>query len=307
MSVKRAVVVGNVGLETSLKLDTFPLPGVSSYQPGRLELNVSGVGYNVARALQVLGTSVRFASVVGADTVGRFIQAELQQRDFDTPYLHTAVRSGRSLVVSDPTGARHVHTDLGGVAGAVYPPERFDEALEGCALAVLTNIGYSRPLLRRAQTAGVPVSTDLHAIRSLDNPYDRDFLEAATLLFFSGENLTDARRSVTELRGRFDPEVVVASLGAAGALLSERGRETVHVPAFPAPQILSTVGAGDALHAAFCHFWLQGERPEDALRLACAFAARKIAAGTGAQGFVGETEVRRLVGANPPNPLNKGA
>ncbi len=294
MSRKRALVVGNVNLETSLKLDAFPLPNASSYQPGRLELDVSGVGYNVARALQTLGTPVRLASVIGPDSVGSFIRAELERQRFDTSNFHTADRTGRSLVVSDASGARHVHTDLGGVAGVVYPPERFDEALGGCALAVLANIEYSRPLLSRAQAAGVPISTDLHAIRSLDNPYDQDFLAAATLLFLSGEHLTNARQTVTDLRERFDPEVVVASLGAAGALLSERGRETLHVPAFPAPQILSTVGAGDALHAAFCHFWLRGERPEDALRLACAFAARKIAAGTGAQGFVGEAEVRRL-------------
>lgn len=294
MSVKRALVVGNVNLETSLRLDAFPLPDASSYQPGRLELNVSGVGYNVARALQVLGTPMRLASVVGPDTVGRFVRTELERQRFDTSYFSSAERTGRSLVVSDAGGARHVHTDLGGVAGAVYPPERFDEALSGCALAVLSNIEYSRPLLNRAQTAGVPISTDLHAIRGLDNPYDQDFLEAAALLFFSGERLADARQTVTDLRGRFDPEVVVASLGAAGALLSERGREPVYIPAFPAPQILSTVGAGDALHAAFCHFWLRGEQPEAALRLACAFAAKKIAAGTGAQGFVDEAEVRRL-------------
>lgn len=298
MSVKRALVVGNVGLETSLKLEAFPLPNASSYQPGGLELNVSGVGYNVARALQVLGTPVRFASVIGLDTVGSFTRSELERQHFDTSYFYLAERSGRSLVLTDSGGARHVHTDLGGVAGADYPPERFGEALEGCALAALSNIEYSRPLLQRARAAGVPISTDLHAVRNLDNPYDQDFLEAAALLFLSGEHLEDARQTVASLRERFDPEVVVVGLGAEGALLSERSCETLHVPAFPAPQIVSTVGAGDALHAAFCHFWLEGERPEDALRLACAFAARKIAAGGGAQGFVGEAEVRRS--AKPP-------
>ena len=160
------------------------------------------------------------------------------------------------------------------------------------SLAVLSNIGYSRTLLARALSAGVPISTDLHALRDLNNPYDQDFLAAATLLFFSSEHLKDARQTVTELRGRFDPEVIVVGLGAKGALLSERGHDTLQVPAFPAPQILSTVGAGDALHAAFCHFWLQGEPPEQALRFACAFAAQKIRSGQGGQGFFSEAEVR---------------
>ena len=116
MPNQRALVVGNVGLETSLKLSAFSLPDASSYQHYNLELGVSGVGFNVARALQTLGTEVRLASVVGPDTVGDFLRAELQ-RVLDTSYLHIGERTARSLVVSDMTGARHVHTDLGGVKG----------------------------------------------------------------------------------------------------------------------------------------------------------------------------------------------
>ena len=289
----RVLVVGNVNLETSLKLGAFLLENAPSYQPYKLDLGVSGVGFNLARALQTLGTNVRLAAVVGSDTAGQVVRAELQNAELDT-HLHIGERTGRSLVLSDATGARHVHTDLGGVTGAMYPAERFGAALGGCDLAMLTNIGYTRPLLERAHAAGVAVSTDLHAIRGLDNPYDQDFLAAATLLFFSGERLGDPYHAVTALRGRFSPEVIVVGLGAYGALLSERGRKTLHVPAFAAPQIVSTVGAGDALHAAFCHFWLRGEAPEDALRLSCAFAAQKIRTGTGGTGFVSETEVRRL-------------
>ena len=288
------LVVGNVNLETSLKLETFPLENASSYQPYNLELSVSGVGFNLALALQTLGTEVRFASVVGPDTPGRLIRTELSNMAFDT-LLYTGERTGRSLVLSDATGARHVHTDLGGVADAVYPAERFGAALGGCELAVLTNIDYARPLLERALSSGVPISTDLHALRSPDNPYDQDFLDAATLLFFSGEHLRDAYQTVLELRRRFRPEVVVVGLGASGALLSERDRETLHVPAFTSPQVASTVGAGDALHAAFCHFWVRGEPPEQALRLACAFAAQKIRVGRGGDGFVSEAEVRSFV------------
>ena len=292
MSTKRVLVVGNVNLETTLQLEAFPLPEGSSYHPHRMNLSVSGVGFNVARALQVLGTDVRFGSVVGADEVGAFVRGTLRELGL-SQHLHIGTRTGRSLVVSDATGARHVHTDVGGVADATYPPELFDQALRGCDHVVLTNMNYTRSLLARAVAAGVPISTDLHAVRDLDNPYDRDYLEAASLLFLSGENLSDSLRTVAELRRRFDPEVIVVGLGARGALLSERGR-VAQVPAFPASGIVSTVGAGDALHAAFCHFWLAGEAPRDALRLACIFAAQKLTVSGGGRGFVGEAEVRRL-------------
>lgn len=75
--VLHTLVVGNVNLETSLKLETFPLQNAPSYQPSNLELSVSGVGFNVARALQTPRTEVRFASVVGSDTAGSFIRTEI--------------------------------------------------------------------------------------------------------------------------------------------------------------------------------------------------------------------------------------
>lgn len=295
MATKRALVVGNVNMETLLQLDAFPLPNSSSYQPHRLSISVAGVGFNIARALQVLGTEVNFASVVGPDEAGAFVKVTLADLDSFSAHLHVGSRTGRSLVVSDASGARHVHTDVGSVADATYPPELFDQALQDCDLVVLSNINYTRPLLGRAAAAGVPISTDLHAITNLDNLYDQDYLDAASLLFFSSERLADPLKTVTDLRHRFDPELIIVGLGAQGALLSERGRETVHIPAFPVTNILSTVGAGDALHAAFCHFWLVGEVPERALRLACAFAARKIAVAEGGKGFLSEAEVRRLV------------
>jgi len=293
VSTKRVLVVGNVNLETTLQLGAFPLPGSSSYHPHGIDLNVSGVGFNVARALQVLGTEVRLGSVVGSDEVGAFVGVTLEKLGL-SGHLHNVARTGRSLVISDATGARHVHTDVGGVADATYPPEVFDVAVADCGLAVLTNIDYTRPLLARALAAGVPVSTDLHATRDLDNPYDQDYLGAASLLFLSGENLPDPLRTVADLRRRFDPEIVVVGLGADGALLSEKTRETRRVPAFPASGVVSTVGAGDALHAAFCHFWLAGEAPGDALRLACVFAAQKLTGSGGSTGFVSEAEVRKL-------------
>ena len=123
----RVLVVGNVNLETSLQLESFPLPERSSYHPHRINLSVSGVGFNVACALQVLGSVVRFGSVVGDDEVGAFVRGTLGELGL-ADYLHVGSRTGRSLVLSESSGVRHVHTDLGGVADATYPLEAFDAA-----------------------------------------------------------------------------------------------------------------------------------------------------------------------------------
>jgi fructose-1-phosphate kinase PfkB-like protein len=62
----------------------------------------------------------------------------------------------------------------------------------------------------------------------------------------------------------------VVSLGAEGALLVEAGRALHARP--PPTQVVSTVGAGDALLSGVLAGWLQGEAPEGCLRQGTAFA-----------------------------------
>jgi sugar/nucleoside kinase (ribokinase family) len=69
--------------------------------------------------------------------------------------------------------------------------------------------------------------------------------------------------------------MIVISLGADGALLSERGQPPHHQPAVPTRTIVSTNGAGDALLAAFVWAYFGGQSAQQALRLACTFASWK--------------------------------
>ena len=289
-------VSGVVNLETTLPVESFPIP----YAPVRypffgIQSTVSGVGYNVSKALTRLGDEVHFASFVGNDAVGRVVKETLKADAISTHYLVKALReTPQSVVLYDEKGDRAIHTDLKDVQDKDYPLELFDEAIKGCALAVLGNVNFSRPLLQRAKALGTTVATDLHAVVSLEHPYDQDFLNAADILFMSDARLPYAPEAwLAEVQARFSPHIAVVSRGEKGALMAVRG-EMVEIPAVTTREIVSTVGAGDALFACFCHVYAKTRDPYEAVRKATLFASYKIGERGGAQGFLDEAGLEHL-------------
>jgi ribokinase len=184
---------------------------------------------------------------------------------------------------------------LKGLQETFFPGVRFDAALAGCDLAVLANIDWTRPLLARAAAAGVPIATDLHDVRSPDDPYDADYLDHAAVLFLSGEHLPDAPDAFAgRLRRRIDPDVIGIGLGSRGALVAPRGSSPTLVPAPAVRPVVSTIGAGDALFAAFLHFRSRLGDPVAAMRRAVAFAAWKVGEASGSAGFLSEAAMEAL-------------
>jgi ribokinase len=86
---------------------------------------------------------------------------------------------------------------------------------------------------------------------------------------------------------RYSPEILVIGMGAEGALLCMRdGNRIERLPAVQARPIANTIGAGDALFAAFLHEHARGSDPSTALRKAMVFASYKIGAVSAAEGFL---------------------
>ncbi|HRF98849.1 MAG TPA: PfkB family carbohydrate kinase, partial [Aggregatilineales bacterium] len=62
------LVAGLINIETTLKIDSFPIPYNPVHYPFfGINSTVSGVGYNVAKALTTLGHEVNFLSLLGDD------------------------------------------------------------------------------------------------------------------------------------------------------------------------------------------------------------------------------------------------
>lgn len=292
------LVSGIINIETTLRVEQFPV----NYHPVHypffgIRSTVSGVGYNIARALNTLGNPIRFLSMRGNDAAGQLVQTEMERIGLLTDdVLINMTQTAQSVVLYDETGKRMIFTDLKDIQEQHYPEDRFDAALVGADLAVLTNINYNRPLLARAQAAGIPIICDVHAIADPDDHYNRDFMATAQILFMSHERLPhEPERWAQTLIDRFGTSVIVIGLGKQGALLVDR--ETgfmARLPAQTVRPVVNTIGAGDALLSAFVHAYHAGERPQRALQKAILFAGHKIGATGAAEGFLDEDELNNL-------------
>jgi ribokinase len=298
MPSKDVLVCGTLNLETTLPIGSFPV----AYEPvhyRKFELgsNPSGVGFNVARALSVLGDRVRFVSMIGRDVLGASLRSALVGFGLSDEFVLPALQeTPQSVVLFDNVGRRMVHTDLKDAGETEYPPRRFEQAVCGCPFAVMTNTPFSRPLLALTKAAGASVATDLQTVSEGSRAYDADFLEFADVIFLSHEKLgVEPEAFAATLWRRTDARAVVIGMGDSGALLWERGSESRRVPSVTLRRVVNTVGAGDALFSCFLHFYWDGEAPLSALQKAVAFAGYKLGEQGASRGFLSERELLRLI------------
>nr|MBP7635681.1 carbohydrate kinase family protein [Candidatus Ozemobacteraceae bacterium] len=112
------------------------------------------------------------------------------------------------------------------------------------------------------------------------------------ILFMSHEGLPCPPEAfAAELLGRFPARFLVIGLGVEGALLAERGRPPKRVPAVTPRPVVNSIGAGDALFAAFLDGWLRYGDAAAALARAVFYAGWKIGDNGGAAGLMTAAEL----------------
>jgi len=287
-------VAGLINIETTLKVDGFPIPYFPVRYPFHgVNSSVSGVGYNLSKALTCLKDEVRFASLIGKDLASESVYRALARDQIPTDLVRADLeRTAQSVILYDGQGQRQIHTDLKDIQEQQFPLEIARQALQGCDLAALCDINFARPLLAMAGEMGIPIATDAHTIASLDDDYHQDFFKAAQIVFMSDEKLplppADFAR---QMHARFGTQIVVVGLGAKGALLVEDGGKPIYVPAVQTRAIVNTIGAGDALFSCFLHEYLRQGDALRALQRAVIFASYKIGAVGAADGFLSAAEL----------------
>ena len=292
------LVSGLINIETTLKVERFPI----EYLPVRFPFygvnsTVSGVGFNVAKALTVLGDQAQLLSLIGRDPAGTLVREALRAASLNgSGVLDQLAHTPQSVIVFDETGRRQIHVDLKDIQEQVYPIEQFEQALHRCSVAALCNINFSRPFLARARQAGKLVATDVHTIASLDDAYNQDFMAAADILFMSDEQLPlSPEEMARRVWDRFGAEVVVIGLGSKGALLAARQDHILErLPAVATRPVISSIGAGDALFSCFIHYYAKTRDPYLSLQRAMVFASYKIGERGAADGFLEEASLERL-------------
>lgn len=293
------LISGNVNVETNLRVDAFPV----EYNPAQfvffgIQTNPSGVGYNLAKSLQTLGNEVIVTGMIGDDVNAAIVRTEMKKLAIDDSYLlPLAAGTMQSVILYDNDGKRQIFSDLKNVQQLSYPREMFRRALANVDICLMTNINFSRDLLGEVKQMGKLIACDVQALHSLDDEYNRDFMENADILFFSNDRLGDqAEQALREAIKRYPAQVIVVGRGAQGVLLFERERGQIEaLPAYEPRPVVNTVGAGDALFSSFLHFYWKQRDARLAVRKAMMYAGWKIGESGGAQGFISEAELERLM------------
>lgn len=298
----RFVVAGVANLCTAARVSTTATTapdrrGVTEH----MTAGVSGVGANVAATLHGLGASVQLCTLIGEDVPGQAVRAGLAAQGLLGPGCVPAPASPLAVCLVGDDGHQVGYTYLNPLASSRYPAQVFTDLVRGADLAVLTNIGFTRPLIQHAQRAGVPIAVDVHVIADIHREEQRAWLHSADILFCSHERLPCTPREW--IRRIFDtyPGCMVAGVGRGpdGAVVGLRDGTLVTARTDPPRAPANTVGAGDTLFASFLHGWVAAGNPVQALRDAVLHAGWAVGDLFPNSGHLDSSGLRRLSYAHP--------
>ena len=120
---------------------------------------------------------------------------------------------------------------------------------------------WARQLLPHASHQGATIACDLQDIQDLDDPYRRDFIDAADYVFCSATNFDDPLRVAKAVLERKPTVAVVVGLGAQGALYADANGHRRFAPVDHPSPVVDTNGAGDSLAAGFLTARVLERRP----------------------------------------------
>lgn len=295
---KNILVSGLINIETTLKIEKFPL----NYFPVTFPFygigtTISGVGFNIAAALSGLGDEVQFLSLIGNDSQCKMVRESLKKHKIPSQNVLCQLESTpQSVIIYDGQGKRQIHVDLKDIQESKYDQKRFLSALEICDTTVLCNTNYSRNFLKLTQESGKMIFTDVHTLSDIHDPYNKDFMEAANVLFLSDEHLPCSPEEFVDALARtYHNDIIIVGLGSEGALLYVKKDNYIRrLPAVSVRPVVNTIGAGDALFSAFTHYFTLSNDPYLSLKKAIIFAGYKIGDNGAANGLLSHKEFEKL-------------
>jgi sugar/nucleoside kinase (ribokinase family) len=246
------VVVGNAGIDTNVYLHGHDIDfEVESNFTENVDYLGQAGGY-ASRGFAQLGKRTAFVGYVGDDHNGRFIREEFERDGIDTTALFVdpagtgrsvnfMYRDGRRKNFYDGKGHMHLQPDL----------EICRQVLGNSRLAHFSIPNWARQLLPIAKELGLTIACDIQDVVSIDDPYRRDFLVYADILFFSATNRDDPTELMNAFMKARPGRIAIAGMGARGcAMGTEEGIKFFPAVEMEAP-VIDTNGAGDALAVGF--------------------------------------------------------
>ncbi|MES2934626.1 MAG: carbohydrate kinase family protein [Pseudomonadota bacterium] len=260
MSQFDILVVGGVGIDTTVRTQTLPLPLQDSIQVPPVVDYVGHTGNGVALGCHTLGMKTKFIDFIGDDPQAALILARYAQTGLDFSYLIHASGTRRSVNLVDAHGRRLSLYDARHPMDLRMPGDFYLPFLTNARHVHFSIMNWARFLYDEAIASGITISTDLHDWDGISS-YHQDFAYRSDLVFLStaalGQRHEQVMRDILQ-QGR--AKLVIATAGADGSYLLRRGSQAIrHFPCvLPKRAVVDTNGAGDAFVSGFLSRYFGG-------------------------------------------------
>lgn len=300
------VMVGSSNTDLIAYTPRIPAPA-ETIHGSRFETGFGGKGANQAVMAAKLGADVTVITKLGRDTFGDATIANYKALGIDTTYIlfDEERASGVALITVDETTGQNNIVIVGGANDSLSP-----EDVRGASAAIHradvvicqleTPIDATIEAFRIAREAKVttilnpapaaPLPPELIALTDWLIPNE---VEAGMLTNSAVRTPEQAETAAQALRAN-GAKAVVITLGERGALLADADGKVAHIAVEPVKAV-DTTGAGDAFVGSFAYLLAAGVAPPEAIRRACAIAARSVLKPGTQKSFPMRDEVIELV------------
>ena len=248
-----------------------------------------GNAANTASVLAQYGHKVDFAGTLAHEPDGYRIEQQLKAKHVTTGFCRH-VKRGKAptsyITLNQQTGSRTIvhYRDLPEYDYQHFhqiPLEEYDwfhyEA---------RNVSEVRRMLVETQQRRVdqPISLEVEKEREeIDSLLPLADILLFSRVFVTARGFDKPTVFFDAMRSHIPEAILVCTWGDQGAWARDGNNRDYHAPAYPPPEIIDTLGAGDTFNAGLIHAMVSGQTLAEALVHACQLAGKKV----GQHGFGG--------------------
>ncbi len=278
--MSKFLVAGVTQIETIVRVDKIPV----SFSPLTSQIDtiftaMGGDAYNESLALEWLGDSVTFMSIVGRNQDMGMVNPHDRKITLSTEYIIPQMKeTPTEVVLYDKNRRQQIFEDIKDLRENVYDMSMVAPIAQACDMMILANANFCRPFAKAAKEYGKPIAVNIRSYKPEKEKYNTDFLEPAKVLYFSDDTLTeDPYDFIDRISKTYGTEIIILGQGSEGLILFDKTKDIrAHYNTVKTNEVVNTIGAGNALFACFLHYYMETGDSVNAIKNALLFASYKI-------------------------------